>query len=168
MKVVAVMPTSTAFPARALRRMRAFTLLEVLVALAIVAVGMVAVFTQAGQATHATALMRDKTMASWIAMNRMTEIALETGFPDPGEGGGELEFGDRRWLWREEISDTPSPAIRRVDIRVSLEQRPDRTIHTLSGFLGRRPPPAAVSPWAPDMLAVPPDGLVDPADEAVE
>lgn len=155
-------------PAPGFRRVRAFTLLEVLVALAIVAVGMVAVFVQAGQATHATALMRDKSMASWIAMNRMTEISLEAGFPDPGEGGGTVEFGDRRWLWREEISDTPSPAIRRVDIRVSLENRPDQTLHTLSGFLGRRPPPPAVSPWAPGMLA-PPEGPDDEAaDEALQ
>jgi len=134
--------------ARRLRHERGFTLLEVLVALAIVSLGMLAVFSQAGQSIQATVLMRDKTIASWIAMNRMTEIALDSGLPETGEGNGELEFAGRRWRWREEISETPAPAIRRVDISVSLERRPDETLHTLSGFLGRRPPAPATSPWA--------------------
>ncbi len=126
---------------------RGFTLLEVLVALTIVALGMLAVFTQAGQSTHATVLIQERTLASWIAGNRITEVALSRSWPEIGERGGEVEYGGRRWRWREVVVATPSPALRRIDVSVALADRPDEVLHTASGFLGEPPPPMPVSPW---------------------
>jgi general secretion pathway protein I len=130
-------------------RTRGFTLIEVMVALVIVGLGMMAVFTQAGQSTFATVLMQERTLASWIATNRITELALETSWPELGETGGEIEFGGRNWRWEQRIVATPSPALRRVDITVALLDTPGRGLHTASAFLGEPPPPQLGSPWAP-------------------
>ncbi len=127
---------------------RGFTLLEVLVALAIVALGMMAVFTQAGQSTFATIWVQERTLASWIASNRITELALSPNWPETGESGGEVEFAGRRWRWQEQITATPSAALRRVDVTVALASRPDETLHSAAAFLGQPPPPQLVSPWS--------------------
>ncbi len=127
---------------------RGFTLIEVLVALAIVALGMMAVFTQAGQSTFATIFIQERTLASWIASNRLTELALSPSWPEPGESGGEVEFAGRLWRWQERIAETPSAAIRRVDVTVALAERPEEIIHNAAAFLGQPPPPQLVSPWS--------------------
>lgn len=126
---------------------RGFTLLEVLVALTIVGLGMLAVFTQAGQSTHATILMQERTLASWIAANQITEAGLSRTWPEVGERGGEVEYAGRRWRWRETVVATPSPALRRIDVTVALADRPDEVLHTASGFLGEPPPAQLLSPW---------------------
>ncbi len=131
---------------------RGFTLLEVLVALTIVGLGMLAVFTQAGQSTHVTVLMQERTLASWIAGNRITERAISRSWPDIGETGGELEYAGRQWRWRETVVATPSPALRRIDVAVALAARPDEVVHTTSAFLGEPPPPLLISPWVRDAV----------------
>lgn len=127
---------------------RGFTLLEVLVALVIVGLGMLAVFTQAGQSTFATVLIQERTLASWIAANRITELALEPAWPELGESGGEIEFAGRRWRWQQRVVATPSPALRRVDIEVALLDRPDQVLHSAAAFFGEPPPPGLFSPWS--------------------
>jgi general secretion pathway protein I len=129
-------------------RRAGFTLLEVLVALVIVGLGMLAVFTQAGQSTFTTVLIQERTLAGWIAANRITELALEPAWPELGETGGEVDFADRRWRWQQRVVETLSPALRRVDVEVALLERPERVLHSASAFLGEPPPPALSSPWS--------------------
>ena len=62
--------------ARHALQQKGFTLLEVLVALAIIGLGMVAVFSQLNQSLLAASRLRDKTLASWIALDRITELRV--------------------------------------------------------------------------------------------
>jgi general secretion pathway protein I len=127
---------------------RGFTLLEVLVALAIVALGMSAVFLQAGQSTTATVLVRDKVLAGWIAANRFNDLSLQSMPPAVGEMGGEVTYAGRQWRWRTQVSITPAVMLR-ADVEVALASAPDQILHTVSGFLGPALPPPAGLPWTP-------------------
>ena len=124
-------------------RLAGFTLLEAMIALAIVALGMMAVNTQLNRYVVSAVFIEQKTLASWIASNVLTELSVASEWPAVGEIPGEVEdFAQRQWVWQAEISETPVENLRRVDVTVSLVAADDSEseIHTMSGFLEPPPP----------------------------
>lgn len=132
-----------------------FTLVEVLVALAIVAFGLVAVFGQLNQSATAAMRLRDKTIAHWIAMNVLTERRLLRQPPAPGNESDDIEMANMRWHYVVTYSETGVEGLRRADVTVAFADSGDRPVATATGFLAEHAP-----------LAVPGQGgswrLVDP------
>lgn len=118
------------------RRAPGFTLIEVLVALAILATALAA--ATAGSSTYVQnqISLRDKVFAHWVARNRLTLLQVEGAWPRPGDSNGREDYAGRGWAWRMEISDTEDPDLRRVEISVATADRPAQTLIRLSGFLG--------------------------------
>jgi general secretion pathway protein I len=114
---------------------RGFTLIETVVALLIVSLGMTAVFMQLGQFATSAILMQDKTLASWIGSNVVTELSLETAWPAFGDSDDEIEYAGRLWNVNIVISETEVENLRRADVSVSLADRPERIIHRVSGLI---------------------------------
>ncbi|HEX7080308.1 MAG TPA: type II secretion system minor pseudopilin GspI [Gammaproteobacteria bacterium] len=127
-----------------------FTLLEVMVALVIVALGMMAVNTQLGRYAVGAARIEEKTLASWIATNKITELSVQNGWPEIGEQEEELEFAGRMWHLRTEIFETQVPNLRRVEVAVSFSESPDDVVHEVMGLV-EPPPPRGFVPasWLP-------------------
>jgi general secretion pathway protein I len=127
-----------------MKQCRGFTLLEVLVALAIFAVVAASVLTASARSLQVAARLEDKTLAMWIADNRLTELQLAKTPAGDGRDQGELVFAGRRWQWQSKIQATSEPSMRRVTLWVA--PRPDngnrtvdlreRAVISLSGFLG--------------------------------
>lgn len=117
---------------------RGFTLLEVMVALAIVSIGLIAAFNSIIQMAHSTTVLRERAMADWIAMNMITEIRLSGDFPDVGSFDGSTEFAAREWRWEARISETGVTDLRRIDMSVAYEDVPDDIITIMAGFVSRR------------------------------
>src|SRR5690606_20154165 len=101
-------------------RQRGFTLIEVMVALVIVALGMTAVHAQISRYAVGAAVIEEKTLASWIASNTLTELGIAPTWPELGANEQEVEFAGRYWLVRTEVSETEVDNLRRVDVYVSL------------------------------------------------
>ena len=125
-----------------MKRARAFTLLEVLVALAIFALVAASVLTASARSLQTAAQLEAKNLAMWVADNRLSELQLAETPPSDGRDQGRVEFAGRRWLWQSEIQATSEPAMRRVTLWVAAEQRGasgdlrERALVSLSGFLG--------------------------------
>lgn len=120
------------------RRTGGFTLIEILVALAVLAIAMAALISAAGHYAGNAAGLRTRTLATWVARNRMAEFLLAPTWPDPGEADGEARMGERVWYWSARISETQDPRLRRIEIEVSRE--PDALpVASLTGFMA---PPA--------------------------
>jgi general secretion pathway protein I len=133
------------------RRMQAgFTLLEAMVALVIVALGMMAVNTQLGRFAVTAIHIEQKTLASWIATNKITELSVQPEWPALGEQEEDVDFAGRSWLSRTEISETPVPNLRRIDVSVSFADSPDDVVHRVTGLV-EPPPPQGIVPlnWMP-------------------
>lgn len=127
-----------------------FTLLEVLVALVIVALGMMAVHAQLNRYAVGGAIIENKVLASWIASNRIAELSVAPQWPALGETRDEVDYARRTWVWRTQVSETPVENLRRVDVSVSLASEPEQVIHTVSGLLEPPPPPGIPPPnWLP-------------------
>ena len=126
---------------------RGFTLIEVVVAMAILGIGMLAVFKTIGDTVHNVDALRDRSFAEWIADNRLTEIRISGEMPSVDETAGEVEFAGRQWHWLTKVSQTQVQGLRRIDVSVRRDEDPeDSSIVTLSGFVGAT---ATAAPPAP-------------------
>jgi general secretion pathway protein I len=99
-------------------RPRGFTLIEVLVALAIVAITLGAGIRAAGSLTANTARLADVTAAQWCADNRLSSIRLAHQFPDIGDGDFTCEQLGHVYAGKLVVRPTPNPNFRRVDARI--------------------------------------------------
>jgi len=124
-----------------------FTLIEVLVALAIVAFGLIAVFGQLSQSAMAASRLRDKTLAHWVAVNALTEWRLRGALPGSGVQSETVEMAGRQWRYEVTISETTSDALRRLDVMVATEEDPERPLARTIGFVGEPSSPAINSGW---------------------
>lgn len=144
------------------RRHAGFTLVEVLVALAIVAFGLVAVFGQMNQSATAAIRLRDKTLAEWVAMNRIAEMRLSGQYPGVGTQSDDVEMADVRWRYEVRISETEGNYMRRADVTVARSDAPDRPLATAVGFI---PQPIPLGLASSSFPLLSPDGQVVGADE---
>lgn len=126
-----------------MKRARGFTLLEVLVALAIFALVAASVLTATARSLQTASRLEDKTLAMWVADNRLVELQLEKTAVADGRDQGEVTFAGRRWLWQSEIEATSEPSMRRVTLWVAARPASglagdlrERAVVSLSGFLG--------------------------------
>lgn len=118
---------------------RGFTLVEVLVALAVVAIAMSAVLYGLGQGIDTSAALRDRTVALWVAQNRLAQHQLARAWPALDTTEGVTEMGGRAWHWREQVSATTEQDFRRVDIEVRAAPGGEALVR-LTGFLARQAP----------------------------
>jgi general secretion pathway protein I len=118
------------------QRYSGFTLIEVLVAMAIVALGLTAVFMQVNQMLASSIYLQQKTLATWVAVDRITEIRLQAEYPKPGQTKDEIEMGGIRWGYRVTVAETPADNLRRIDVAVFPADNPDSILATASGFRG--------------------------------
>ena len=101
-------------------RSRGFTLVEVLVALMIVAIGLAALMTAVSATARTSGYLRDKTLAQWIALNRLTEVRLMVNKLGQNADTGQLEFANRTWHYDTRYFDTSIGGMKRVVVRVWL------------------------------------------------
>ncbi|GEM_PF-419539 len=114
---------------------RGFTLVEVLVALAVLAIALAAVMRAMAQAVDTTVSLREHSMALWVAQNRLTEHQMRQDWPAADTIDGEAEMGGEKWYWREQVSTTPEPKIRRIEITVRRTADSKDTRARLVGYL---------------------------------
>jgi general secretion pathway protein I len=118
-------------------RQSAFTLLEVLIALAIFASAGIALMQ--ATATHLTSLtsLEEITFANYVASNRLVEVALEGGMPATGERSGKAEMGGRTFYWKQKVEATTDKDLRAVTVEVRIGEKDESAVVALTGYRGR-------------------------------
>lgn len=122
---------------RSLPIARGFTLIEVLAALVIVSLGMMAVIQAVSQTASNSTYLHDKTIAHWVAMNRLTEVRLDPSAPKVDESSDDVEMAGREWTWTMNVTQTPVETMRRIDITVRPSEADEGTsMAAVTGFYG--------------------------------
>lgn len=114
---------------------RGFTLLETLVALAVLAIALASITRAAGAETRHAEELRLRLLGDWVAQNRLALHAARGDWIAIGAQNGEETQAGMRLLWREEISATPNPAFRRIDVLVFTPDDPQHPFRKLTGYL---------------------------------
>jgi general secretion pathway protein I len=112
---------------------RGFTLVEVLVALAILSVALTAALRASSVATDSALDYRERLLAGWVVENRLAEYRLGLA-PELGEHAGRARQGGVAFAWRERISASDPPLNRRIDVQVFLADTPDHVLAHAVGY----------------------------------
>ncbi|WP_439510394.1 type II secretion system minor pseudopilin GspI [Marinimicrobium koreense] len=132
-----------------IRRSKGFTLIEVMVALVVVAVALPAFLMLVMSQLDGTAAIRNKTLAFWVAENEMTRLHLQSNWLDdftlPDQDQGEVTLAGREWRWELsnealEVGDYGEmAAFRQIEIAVSPQTDPDNVLARLEGIFNAEP-----------------------------
>ena len=120
-------------------RRTGFTLIEVLVALAIVSIALLSALRAAGQGTSNVDELRSRLLAGWVAENLLAEHRARADWLPLGIQRGTSREGGLDFAWREEIIATPNAAFRRVDVRVFATAEESHSLAHLAGFIVNAP-----------------------------
>ena len=133
-----------------LTRARGFTLLEVVVALLVVALGLAAAVELTTLAAGNAFTLQQKTLADWVAMNRLATLRMAGTLPAAGSATGHVKMGGDTFYWREAISGGALPQVRNVRISVS-EKADGAALVTLQSSLAAAlvPTAGAAAPGLP-------------------
>lgn len=119
------------------RALGGFTLLEVMIALAVLAIALSAIITGVSRHANNATYLRDRTFAHWVAMNKITEAQIVKEWPAVGESKGTASMADREWYWDVAVSSSGDADVRRVDVKVYAEQAKKSPLAVIVGYAGR-------------------------------
>lgn len=122
-----------------MRTQSGFTLLESLVALAILAIALAAVLRATSSSTSHVDALRVRLLADWVAQNRLALHAGRGDWLPVGMQQGEVTQAGIQFVWNEKISSTPNPAFRHIEVNVASTTAPQDTLRHLNGYLVQFP-----------------------------
>jgi general secretion pathway protein I len=95
-----------------------------------------------------------RTLASWIATNKLTELSVAPTWPSLGDYDEDVEFAAQQWRCEIVVSETEVTSLRRVDVSVRLLSDPDRVVRKVSALIEPPAPPG----FLPPQWSAPPSG----------
>lgn len=120
------------------KRQRGFTILELLIALAIFALAGVSVMQAANNHIRTLGMIEDITLAGFVAENELQLAKLDPKWPPELRREGEADMGHKHWVWVIESVETLDPDFRMLRIKVADKDSPENPVTTLQTFVGKQ------------------------------
>lgn len=120
------------------RRSLGFTLIEMLLALAVFAYVASSILSVLSQTANNLSDIEEMTFASWVANDRLTELQVSTTWPPRDKQQGQRELAGKTWYWSQKVEKTEDPNLRQIRVLVSLEKGSPNSIYSLSSFVTKQ------------------------------
>ena len=114
-----------------------FTLIEVMVALTIIAISLGALLNSSGTQARSTGYLKQKTLAHWVAVNELTQIRIAKEFPDLGDKEGSTEMANKEWFWTRTTKATEDKDARQIKFSLYADKDRTKNLTTLIGYANR-------------------------------
>ena len=126
---------------------KGFTLIEVMVALAIIAIALAALIKASGNHTRSAAYLKSKTLAHYVAMNEVAKLQIENAWPDLGTKKGETDMAGITWYWTREVTKTldESGNIRGLKFRIFQDDDREHGLAQVQAFIASPSTRAAIN-----------------------
>jgi len=116
-----------------------FTLIEVLVALTVIALSLGAIMSASGNQAQQTAYLKHKTLAHWVAMNEMTKLQLDAEWPSIGETKGSSEMANAEWFWLRTVSKADENGeVRKIEFQIFSDKNREHSLTRLIGYANKQ------------------------------
>lgn len=119
-------------------RQAGFTLIETLVALAVIGIALAAGMRASVVSTDTVMEMKTRSAANWVAGNVIHQMLALKQFPDLGATEGKSSQGQMKFVWRQEVSITPNYSFRRVEVKVFLPETPNHAVARMVSYVARQ------------------------------
>lgn len=116
-----------------------FSLIEVLVALTIIAIALGAIISTSGHQANQAAYLKQKTIAHWIAQNEIAQLQIESAWPGIGSSKGISEMVGRDWYWTRRVIETEDKNARQIEFVVYLDEAREYNLGRLIGYVTKSP-----------------------------
>ncbi len=117
-----------------------FTLIEVMVALTIIAISLGALLSTSGTQASSAGYLKHKTLAHWVAVNELTQIRIAKEFPDVGDKKGETTMANNDWYWVRTTKATEDDNARQITFTMYSDKERTQNITSLIGYANRDAP----------------------------
>ncbi len=114
-----------------------FTLIEVMVALTIIAISLGALLNSSGTQARSTGYLKQKTLAHWVAVNELTQVRIAKEFPDLGDKEGSTEMANNEWFWTRTTKATEDKDARQITFSLYADKDRTKNLTTLIGYANR-------------------------------
>lgn len=119
---------------------RGFTLIEVMVAMAIFAVAGTALLSSATSNLRALGKLEENTIASWVASNQLVEATLNKKWPPDNDQQGQVKIAGRDWFWRQKVVKTTDKNMRAIVVEVRTSEKQPSAITSMLTYVSKSQP----------------------------
>ncbi len=119
------------------KQVQGFTLLEVMLAMAVFAIAGVALISTAGNNLKNTSYLETKMFADWVASNQLVEATLDETWPPKNNKKGKTEMAGREWFWTQKVISTTEQNLRAIVIEVRTAESDEKELSSLMTYVSK-------------------------------
>jgi len=123
-----------------LKKVVGFTLIEVMLAMAVFAIAGIALMSAAENNIRNVSHLESKLFASWVASNQLVEATLVTTWPPKNNKKGDVELAGRTWFWRQKVIKTTDKDMRAIVMEVRTQEDDEFALASLMTYVSKAKP----------------------------
>ncbi len=116
---------------------RGFTLIEVMLAMAVFAIAGLALLSAASNNARNMGHLENKMFANWVASNQLVTVNLEKKWPPKNNAKGDVELAGRQWFWHQKVLKTTDKDMRAIVMEVRLSEDEKLPLTSLTTYVSK-------------------------------